>query len=157
REPSCVASCEPPPVFRLAVLLFVQRLNQRAGLAQRSRITGQKSVRRCAPNADGLSVEGATCPPRERIDREDQSTISRMRSRFVVTAVAGCGGGGRGAIRFEDVTAKAGLSGARSGGNSHGVGILFADLDGDGWADIYVVNGRRSDNGMALPSALYHN
>src|SRR5262249_21327087 len=71
---------------------------------------------------------------------------------------AACGGTTpAGAIRFEDVPAQAGLTGARSAGNTHGVGILFADLDGDGWADIYVVNGHNNVNGLTLPSALYHN
>ena len=41
-----------------------------------------------------------------------------------------------GAIRLVDVSAEAGLGGFRGGGNTHGVGALFADIDGDEWADI---------------------
>jgi hypothetical protein len=80
-----------------------------------------------------------------------------MRAGIFALVFAACGGGPRGSIWFDDVTAQAGLSGARSGGNTHGVGILFADLDGDGWADIFVVNGRIPSTGESLPSAFYHN
>jgi enediyne biosynthesis protein E4 len=37
---------------------------------------------------------------------------------------------------FEDVTARAGLAGARSSG----LGVACADFDGDGWVDIFVAN-----------------
>lgn len=62
-----------------------------------------------------------------------------------------------GPITLRDVTAAAGLSEAISGGNTHGVGVAFTDVDGDDWADIVVVNGRSNVTGAWIPSALWRN
>ncbi|HJZ86613.1 MAG TPA: CRTAC1 family protein [Polyangia bacterium] len=62
-----------------------------------------------------------------------------------------------GAIMFTDVTMQAGLGNAVSGGNQHGVGIAMVDLDGDGWADIFIANGTSNASGQSWPSALWHN
>jgi hypothetical protein len=46
-----------------------------------------------------------------------------------------------GPITLRDVTIESGLGGVTGGGNQHGVGVLFTDLDGDERPDIVVVNG----------------
>jgi enediyne biosynthesis protein E4 len=48
---------------------------------------------------------------------------------------------------FTDVSEKAGV---RKTNGTYGLGVLVADLDNDGWPDIYVAND-------SAPSALYHN
>ena len=48
---------------------------------------------------------------------------------------------------FSDVSVKAGIT--RTNG-TYGLGVLVADLDNDGWPDIYVAND-------SAPAALYHN
>lgn len=62
-----------------------------------------------------------------------------------------------GPITLVDVTERAGLGGAVSGGNTHGVGIAFVDLTGDGWADIFVANGRSGSLDRQWPSRMYEN
>ncbi len=62
-----------------------------------------------------------------------------------------------GPIALVDRTDAAGLSSVLSGGNTHGVGIAFADVDGDDWADLVVVSGRSNVNGLTYPSALLRN
>ncbi|WP_428267042.1 CRTAC1 family protein [Haliangium sp.] len=62
-----------------------------------------------------------------------------------------------GAPAFEDVTDAAGLGDAIGGGNQHGVGVAFVDLDGDGWADLFLANGVGNRTGTRFPSLLYRN
>jgi hypothetical protein len=69
-------------------------------------------------------------------------------------------------IQFADVTAAAGIKFVHFKGNNgisinreeFGPGVCVADFDGDGWQDIYFVNGRDLyDRGIAVRNALYHN
>ena len=53
----------------------------------------------------------------------------------------------RGRGRFEDASEKAGIAKARG---YHGLGVLSADFDNDGWPDIYVANDKNA-------SLLFHN
>ena len=46
-----------------------------------------------------------------------------------------------GAITFEDATNAAGLSSTVSGGDPHGVGLAFVDVNQDGWEDLFIING----------------
>lgn len=56
-----------------------------------------------------------------------------------------------------DASTEAGLDGIVSGGNTHGVGLAFTDLDGDDWADIVVINGRSNVTGESFDSRLLLN
>jgi hypothetical protein len=69
-------------------------------------------------------------------------------------------------IQFTDVTAAAGIKFVHFKGNNgisinreeFGPGVCVADFDGDGWQDIYFVNGRDLyDRGIAVRNALYRN
>jgi hypothetical protein len=62
-----------------------------------------------------------------------------------------------GAITLVDVSDAAGLAGLAAGGNTHGVGAAFVDLDGDDWADIVVVNGRSNVTGNTFASLHLRN
>ena len=62
-----------------------------------------------------------------------------------------------GAVTLTEVADDAGLAGSLSGGNTHGVGIGFFDVDGDGWADIFVANGIGNSGSPAYDSSLWHN
>ncbi|MCH9685651.1 MAG: CRTAC1 family protein [Deltaproteobacteria bacterium] len=62
-----------------------------------------------------------------------------------------------GPITLVDTSAAAGLQGVVAGGNSHGVGVAFADLDGDDWADILVISGVSNANGQRFGSRLLRN
>ncbi|MGE3174999.1 MAG: FG-GAP-like repeat-containing protein [Planctomycetota bacterium] len=53
-------------------------------------------------------------------------------------------------LRFADVTASAGGDGPVDGGEAWGTGATFADVDGDGWLDLYVCN-------MEAKNLLYRN
>ncbi|MCA9649214.1 MAG: CRTAC1 family protein [Myxococcales bacterium] len=62
-----------------------------------------------------------------------------------------------GALTLVDVSEAAGLGAVVSGGNTHGVGLAFTDLDGDDWADIVVVSGRSNVSGESFASRLLRN
>lgn len=74
--------------------------------------------------------------------------------------------GGIAAIQFTNVTESAGIKFKHFKGNKgisinreeFGPGVCVADFDGDGWQDIYFVNGRDLyDRGIAVMNALYRN
>src|SRR5690242_666856 len=69
-------------------------------------------------------------------------------------------------VRFTNLTDKAGIKFLHYPGNKgiaiirevFGPGLCVADLDGDGWQDIYFVNGRDLyARGISVRNALYHN
>ena len=69
-------------------------------------------------------------------------------------------------IQFTDMTAAAGIKFVHFKGNNgisinreeFGPGVCVTDFDGDGWQDIYFVNGRDLYNrGISARNALYHN
>ncbi len=56
-----------------------------------------------------------------------------------------------GPIALTEVGVEAGLGGSVAGGNSHGVGVGFIDIDNDGFEDIFLATGEGTD------SQLYRN
>ncbi len=81
-------------------------------------------------------------------------------------AVLGLADEGAMPVRFTNVTTKAGISFVHHSGatgkkylpESLGSGCAFIDLDGDGWADILLINDRDwADSGKKYLSGFYHN
>lgn len=62
-----------------------------------------------------------------------------------------------GQTAFTEVAASAFLGDTVAGGNSHGVGVGFFDVDGDGWEDVLIANGRTNDDSTAYGSQLWRN
>lgn len=59
----------------------------------------------------------------------------------------------KGNLKFEDISAKAGFTDKLQ----FSTGVVFADVDGDGWLDIYVCNAGSMNNGMLRKNQLYIN
>jgi len=64
---------------------------------------------------------------------------------------------GAGGVALRQVATQAGLGDTMSGGNTHGVGVAFLDLDGDDYPDIFLANGRNEQSGTQYRSSLYRN
>lgn len=62
-----------------------------------------------------------------------------------------------GTITLTNVAVTAGLDDTVGGGNTHGVGAAFVDLDGDDWADIVVINGISNASGEIYASVHLRN
>ena len=62
-----------------------------------------------------------------------------------------------GLAAFTEIAEAAGLGGSVAGGNRHGVGLGFFDVDGDSLPDILVANGIDAEGGRVFPSALWRN
>jgi len=84
----------------------------------------------------------------------------------IVSAAAAAQTGSPAPIRFTDVTEKAGIHFKHFKGNQgisinleeFGPGVCVSDFDGDGWQDIYFVNGRdRYNRGINVRNSLYRN
>ena len=60
-------------------------------------------------------------------------------------------------LSLAEVGEDVGLTDAVGGGNSHGVGIGFVDVDNDGDEDLFIANGRQAGGGMRFPSQLFRN
>jgi len=84
----------------------------------------------------------------------------------IVSAAAAAQTAAPAPIRFTDVTEKAGIRFKHFKGNQgisinleeFGPGVCVSDFDGDGWQDIYFVNGRdRYNRGINVRNALYRN
>ncbi len=85
---------------------------------------------------------------------------------LVALSLAGPGALAQQPIQFTNVTRSAGIQFTHFKGNKgiainleeFGPGVCVADYDGDGWQDIYFVNGRDLyDRGIKVQNALYHN
>ena len=62
-----------------------------------------------------------------------------------------------GDINFEEIGEDVGLADAVGGGNMHGVGVGFVDINNDGWDDLFVINGQIERGGLTFASHLYRN
>jgi enediyne biosynthesis protein E4 len=63
-----------------------------------------------------------------------------------------------GVVALKEVGEAAGLTTAMSGGNPHGTGVAFVDVDGDDYDDLFLANGQWTNVPPThFPSALYLN
>ncbi len=83
-----------------------------------------------------------------------------------ILAAAGAAAVPPGPVRFTDITGEAGIRFVHNGGKAGkkylpetlGSGCAFLDADGDGWADILLINGKDwTPRGRKTPLALYRN
>ncbi len=62
-----------------------------------------------------------------------------------------------GLVRLSEIGLGVGLAEAISGGNQHGVGLGFIDIDNDGDDDLFIASGRQEGSETRFPSLLYRN
>jgi hypothetical protein len=92
--------------------------------------------------------------------------VPHLRSAVSLTALFLSVAATQPSYRFKDVARQSGIQFVHYKGNNGvptileeaGPGVCVADFDGDGWQDIYFVNGRdRHGRGIQTRNALYHN
>jgi len=94
------------------------------------------------PANDGGAAQDAGEVPAERFEAPFLWTALRLAGPDLGAEVRRASDArGPGPVRLRELGLEAGLAEAVGGGNQHGVGIGFVDVNGDGWDDIYIANG----------------